>query len=265
MIKTEESRIIGFWNPCLRLTPLTNRLSRLVFVVRTLLYRIGCIDFNCDNIAAVYRVGELHSTTCPLTYEMNEHTAMNGQNEIDTPVILIGLMGAGKTSVGRKLAELLNFPFVDADQEIEAAAGCTIEDFFELHGEPEFRKGEEKVIKRLLKSGNQVLATGGGAYMNPSIREAIAKHGVSIWLRADLDILCKRTGRRGGRPLLNNANPEEVLQKLMDERYPTYEKADIVVDTSQESIDLTASNILESLVTFTRDKNQTQKGLAENA
>ena len=197
--------------------------------------------------------------TRPAKNEMNEHVAMNSPKKIDRPGILVGLMGAGKTSVGRKLAELLNFPFVDADQEIEAAAGCTIEDFFELHGENEFRKGEEKVIKRLLESGNQVLATGGGAYMNPSIREAIAQHGISIWLRADLDILCKRTGRRGGRPLLNTANPEEVLQRLMDERYPTYEKADIVVDTSQESIDLTAANILDSIMAFTRDRKPEQK------
>lgn len=162
-------------------------------------------------------------------------------------------MGAGKTSVGRKLATLLDFSFIDADQEIEKAAGCTIEDFFEMHGEAEFRIGEEKVIRRLLESEKQVLATGGGAYMNPSIREVIAEHGISVWLRADLDILCKRTGRRGGRPLLNGANPEDVLQKLMDERYPAYAQADIVVDTSQESIDLTANNILESLVEFTRN------------
>ncbi len=175
---------------------------------------------------------------------------MTGPKTIQNSVILVGLMGAGKTSVGRKLAALLDFPFVDADQEIEMAAGCTIEDFFELHGEAEFRKGEEKVIRRLLESGPQVLATGGGAYMNPSIREVIAQHGISVWLRADLDILCKRTGRRGGRPLLKAGNPEDVLQKLMDERYPIYAKADIVVDTSQESIDLTANNILESLVAF---------------
>jgi shikimate kinase len=183
---------------------------------------------------------------------------MNAQNTIQRPVILVGLMGAGKTSVGRKLATLLDFSFVDADHEIEEAAGCTIEDFFEMHGEAEFRKGEEKVIRRLLESGNQVLATGGGAFMNSSIREAIAEHGISVWLRADLDILSKRTGRRGGRPLLSGPNPEQVLQKLMDERYPTYAKADIVVDTSQESIDLTANNILESLTEFVQNnKHQT--------
>lgn len=161
--------------------------------------------------------------------------------------MLVGLMGAGKTSVGRRLASKLGIPFVDADQEIEDAAGCSIEDFFELYGEPAFREGEERVIRRLLDGGPQVLATGGGAFMNESIREAIAEYGVSVWLRADLDILEKRTGRRGGRPLLKGKNPRAVLKKLMDQRYPIYNEADIVVDTGPEGIDTTTEAIIKAL------------------
>jgi len=165
-------------------------------------------------------------------------------------LVLVGLMGAGKTSVGRRLACQLEIPFVDADQEIELAAGCTIEDFFELYGEPAFREGEEKVIQRLLEGGPQVLATGGGAFMSESIRTYIADVGVSVWLRADLDILAKRTGRRGGRPLLNGESPEETLKKLMERRYPVYAKADIVVDTGAEGIDVTSEAIIDALDAF---------------
>lgn len=165
-------------------------------------------------------------------------------------VVLVGLMGAGKTSVGRRLASSLGIPFVDADQEIETAAGCSIEDFFELYGEPAFREGEEKVIRRLLDEGPQVLATGGGAYMNESIRDLVSELGVSVWLRADLAILAKRTGRRGGRPLLKGKDPKATLRKLMDIRYPIYGKADIVVDTGPEGIDVTTDNILAALEDF---------------
>lgn len=169
-------------------------------------------------------------------------------------IVLVGLMGTGKTSVGRKLAVMLDIPFVDADHEIELAAGCTIEDFFEMYGESEFRKGEEKVIHRLLETSPQVLATGGGAFMNPSIRAAIADKGISVWLRADLEILYKRTARRGGRPLLKGRDSYQVLKKLIDERHPVYAGADIVVDTTQESIDLTAQNIVDALHAFNRNE-----------
>ncbi len=164
--------------------------------------------------------------------------------------MLVGLMGAGKSSVGRKLAVQLGIPFIDADQEIEEAAGCSIEDFFEIYGEPAFRDGEERVIRRLLESGPQVLATGGGAFMSESIRGIISATGVSVWLRADLDILSKRTGRRGGRPLLSGGNPKETLKKLMGQRYPVYANADIVVDTGAEGIDLTTDAIMNALDTF---------------
>jgi shikimate kinase len=141
------------------------------------------------------------------------------------------LMGAGKTSIGRRLAEKLGLTFVDADQEIEKAAGKSIPDIFADHGEAHFRDGERRVIARLLEAGSQVLATGGGAFMNPETRAAIKAHGISIWLRAELDVLLKRVAKRGGRPLLEQNDPAEVLQNLINIRYPVYAEADIIVQS----------------------------------
>ena len=146
-------------------------------------------------------------------------------------IVLVGLMGAGKTSVGRRLAEKLDIPFVDADHEIELAAGKTISEIFADHGEAYFREGERRVITRLLEDGLQVLATGGGAYMNAETRENIKNHGVSIWLKADLDLLLKRVAKRNDRPLLHQDDPAIVLKKLIDQRYPVYEAADITVES----------------------------------
>lgn len=156
-------------------------------------------------------------------------------------------MGAGKTSVGRKLAEKLDMAFVDADEEIVKAAGCSIDDIFELYGEKAFRDVEEKVIFRLLEEGPQVMATGGGAFMNPKTRALIAAASVSVWLRADLDVLVRRTRRRGGRPLLKNKDPRAALQKLIDERYPVYAEADIIVDSKDEGPDGTVRFISDAL------------------
>ena len=146
-------------------------------------------------------------------------------------IVLVGLMGAGKTSVGRRLAEKLDIPFVDADHEIELAAGKTISEIFADHGEAYFREGERRVITRLLEDGLQVLATGGGAYMNAETRENIKNHGVSIWLKAELDLLLKRVAKRNDRPLLHQDDPAIVLKKLIDQRYPVYEAADITVES----------------------------------
>lgn len=146
-------------------------------------------------------------------------------------------MGAGKTSVGRKLAEKLDMAFVDADEEIVKAAGCSIDDIFELYGEEAFRDVEEKVISRLLEEGPQVMATGGGTFMNPKTRALIAAGSVSVWLRAELDVLVRRIRRRGGRPLLKNKDPKATLKKLIDERYPVYAEADIIVDSKDEGPD----------------------------
>ena len=162
-------------------------------------------------------------------------------------VVLIGLMGAGKSSVGRRLAKTLELPFVDADEEVARAAGCSIEDIFRLYGESAFRDGEEKVIARLLEQGSQVLATGGGAFMNPRTRERIRGSAVSVWLRADLDLLVRRTSRRGGRPLLAHGDPRATLQRLMTERYPVYAEADLTVDTTEENIELMVERIIAGL------------------
>ena len=162
-------------------------------------------------------------------------------------IVLIGLMGAGKTAVGRRLANKLELPFIDADTEIEMAAGASISEIFAEHGEAYFRQGEGKVISRLLESGPQVLATGGGAYMNADTRTAIKAHGLSVWLKADVKVLLKRVGRRGNRPLLARGNPEGVMQKLMDERYPIYAKADVTVESRDVPHEVIVNAVVEAL------------------
>lgn len=165
----------------------------------------------------------------------------------DKSIIMIGLMGAGKTSVGKRLADAMDLPFVDSDDEIADAAGCSIPVIFEKHGEPAFRDLEERVIERLLHGPRQVIATGGGAYMRPQTRARIEAGGTTVWLRAELDILVERTGRRGGRPLLEQGNPREILQNLMDERYPVYANADIIIDTGNDSHEVTVHQIIDAL------------------
>jgi shikimate kinase len=159
-------------------------------------------------------------------------------------IVLVGLMGAGKTSIGRRLAEKMGLNFVDADHEIEKAAGKSIPDIFAEHGEAHFRDGERRVISRLLENGKQVLATGGGAFMHPETRAAIEAHGISIWLRAELEVLLKRVAKRGGRPLLENKDPAAVLQNLIDLRYPVYAKADITV----ESLDVQHGQMVNAVI-----------------
>jgi len=168
---------------------------------------------------------------------------------------MVGLMGAGKSSIGRRLAARLNLPFVDADTEIEAAAGCTIAEFFERHGEAEFRDGERRVIARLLEDEPKVLATGGGAFMDAETRDAIAQAGISVWLRADLDTLVRRTARRTDRPLLNTDDPANTLESLMETRHPVYAQADIVVDSNDGPPDETVERVVEALATF-RDRTE---------
>jgi shikimate kinase len=146
-------------------------------------------------------------------------------------IVLIGMMGAGKSSVGRRLAAALGLPFRDADSEIEAAAGMSIPDIFTTRGEPAFRSGEQRVIGRLLDNGPQVLATGGGAFMNVDTRRAIRTKAVSIWLRAEFDVLLRRLKRRTDRPMLKTDDPAGTLKRLMDERYPLYAEAEITVES----------------------------------
>jgi len=149
----------------------------------------------------------------------------------ERPIVLVGLMGAGKTSVGRRLAEKLDIPFVDADHEIEAAAGKPIKEIFADHGEAYFREGERRVIQRLIANGAQVLATGGGAYMNDETRARIQENGISVWLRASLPLLMKRVAKRQDRPLLQADDPEAVMRSLIDKRYPVYALADVTVES----------------------------------
>jgi shikimate kinase len=159
-------------------------------------------------------------------------------------IVLVGLMGAGKTSIGRRLADRMGLPFVDADTEIERAAGKSIPDIFADHGEAHFRDGERRVIGRLLENGPQILATGGGAFMQIETRAAIKEKAISIWLRAELDVLVKRVAKRGGRPLLENRDPAEVLQNLIDTRYPIYAEADIIV----ESLDVQHAHMVNAVL-----------------
>ncbi len=163
--------------------------------------------------------------------------------KVPRTIVLIGLMGAGKSCIGRRLAALLGLKFVDADTEIERAAGCTIEEIFERHGEAAFRDGERRVIERLLGQAVQVLATGGGSFMDPKTRAAIHGRAISVWLRADLDLLLKRTGRRNNRPLLKRGDPRAILEGLMAERYPVYGQADIVVDSADGPPEVTVERV----------------------
>jgi shikimate kinase len=162
-------------------------------------------------------------------------------------IVLIGLMGAGKTAVGRRLANRLDLPFIDADTEIEMAAGASVSEIFAEHGESYFRQGERKVIARLLEGGPQVLATGGGAYMNPETRANIKARGLSVWLKADLKVLLKRVGRRDSRPLLTTGEPEKVMKKLIEERYPVYESADVTVESRDVPHEVIVGAVIDAL------------------
>lgn len=162
-------------------------------------------------------------------------------------IVLIGLMGVGKTIIGRMLAPKVGLAFIDADDEIATAANCSISDIFEDYGEEAFRDLEKRVIARLLREDRKVLSTGGGAFMDADTRALIAETSISVWLRADLDVLVKRTAKRGGRPLLETGNPRETLAQLMKVRYPVYGEADIVVDTGDEPADSTIAKVIEAL------------------
>ena len=151
--------------------------------------------------------------------------------DLPRTVALVGLMGAGKTAIGKRLAARLGLPFVDADHAIEDAARCTVEEIFSRDGEAYFRRKEREVIARLLNGPVHILATGGGAFIDPETRSLMRDKALSIWLRADLDLLVARTARRTNRPLLKQGDPREVLAQLIERRYPVYEKADLIVDS----------------------------------
>jgi shikimate kinase len=171
----------------------------------------------------------------------------NAPPAVARTIALIGLMGAGKSCIGRLLAGALDLPFVDADKEIEAAAGCSIDDIFASHGEAAFREGERRVIARLLSQPKMVLATGGGAFMDAETRKLIRERATSVWLRADLDLLLRRTARRNNRPLLKRGDPREILKHLIEERYPVYAEADVTVDSVDGPPELTLARVLDGL------------------
>ena len=175
---------------------------------------------------------------------------MSGGPSIDRPIVLVGLMGAGKSCIGRRLATRLGLGFVDADREIEQAAGCSIPEIFQRHGEEAFRDGERRVILRLLDGGPHVLATGGGAFMDPRTRHAIREKAISIWLRADLELLARRVQRRNDRPLLQVADPKAKLAQLMAERYPVYAEADLTVESRDVPHEMIVGEIITKLCSY---------------
>ena len=169
-------------------------------------------------------------------------------------ITLVGLMGVGKSSVGRRLANALDLPFKDADVEIEAAAGRSIPDIFTEMGEPAFREGERRVITRLLENPPHVLATGGGAFMNDETRALIKERSISVWLKADLDVLVRRVSRKDSRPLLSGKDPLEVLTELAEKRYPVYAQADIMVETGDTAHHVTVDQVIRALTAFLEEK-----------
>ncbi|CAA6604069.1 Shikimate kinase [Rhodospirillaceae bacterium LM-1] len=171
-------------------------------------------------------------------------------------LVLVGLMGAGKSKVGRLLADRLGLPFVDADAEIEKAAGCSVADYFVKYGEPAFREGERKVMTRLLAGPVQVIAAGGGAFMDEGTQAEIKAHGISIWLKASLEVLVARTKGRTHRPLLNEGDPSETLARLMDLRYPVYAQADMTVESGFDPPETTCESVLTALEAFAARKGE---------
>ena len=178
----------------------------------------------------------MNAASCDPDPRLREHT-----------IVLVGLMGAGKTSVGRRLALALDLPFRDSDEEVERAAGRTVAEIFADLGEQAFRDGERKVIARLLDEPPHVLATGGGAFMNPDTRQLIAEKAISIWLKADIDVLLRRVGRKTDRPLLQSDDPRGVLEGLAAQRHPTYVLADITVDSVESPHSATVQAIMDAL------------------
>jgi len=183
---------------------------------------------------------------------------MKAKIELDRPIVMVGLMGAGKTSVGRALAHHLGVPFIDSDKEIERAAGCSVVDIFSLYGEKEFRRVERHVVDRLIDSPPRVkvISTGEGAFITPEIRERVLKDAVSIWLKADLDLLVKRTKFRDTRPQLLHNDSKKILAQLIAERYNTYAEANITVETFDESLHKTLAKVVDALNQHLNQKEQ---------
>jgi shikimate kinase len=162
-------------------------------------------------------------------------------------VVLVGLMGSGKSTIGRKLAQVIDLEFFDSDTEIENASRMSVKDLFAVYGEPEFRALEQRVMLRLMEDGPRIISTGGGAFINPEVRDAVLKGGIAVWLDADIDVLMDRVGRRETRPLLNNDDPEATMRALMETRYPVYAEAQIRVMSRNERKDIMVGEVIEAL------------------
>lgn len=174
-------------------------------------------------------------------------------------IVLVGLMGAGKTSIGKRLASRLDLPFYDSDLEIEKAAGRSCKEVYEIFGQEEFQNGERRVITRLLDMPLHVLSTGGGAFMNEIVRDQIKEKGISVWLNASIETLLARVSRRNDRPMLEGVDQREVLKKLIEERYPVYQLADIAVETFiDESATKTVDRVIGALASYIRQNHPTQ-------
>ncbi len=175
-------------------------------------------------------------------------------------IVFVGLMGAGKTAIGRRVAQMLGIGFVDSDHEIENVSRMTVTDLFELYGEPEFRALETRVVQRLLRNGPQVISTGGGAFISDKIRAAIARHGIAIWLKADIDLLMERVSRRQDRPLLKDPDPRGVMSRLIDARYPVYALADLTVESQDVSREEMAERVISALDRYLEGMHEQTNG-----
>lgn len=165
----------------------------------------------------------------------------------DRVIVLVGMMGAGKSAIGKRLAERLGLDFTDADHEIERAADCTIAEIFERYGEASFRDGERRVIARLINEGPRVLATGGGAYMDPETRALLKEQALTVWLKADFDVLWERVSRRAHRPLLRTEDPQGTLRRLIEERYPVYAEADLTVASDRSPKEVAVDRVHDAV------------------
>ncbi len=186
----------------------------------------------------------------------SEQAASLGEMLGDRAIVFVGLMGAGKTAIGRRVAASIGLPFADSDQEIEKASRMTVADLFEAYGEAEFRSLEQRVIARLLQESPRVLSTGGGAFMNADTRAAIHRAGISVWLKADLDTLMARVMKKQTRPLLKTGNPREIMEKLMTARYPIYGEADVIVNTRDDRREIIADEVIAAIAAHLREMKQ---------
>jgi len=180
------------------------------------------------------------------------------QSLLNKPIVMVGLMGAGKTSVGRALANRLKIPFVDSDKEIEAAAGCSVVDIFAMYGEEEFRRVEQRVMQRILNTPPvcKVVSTGEGAFITPAVREMVLKQALTVWLKADLELLVKRTNSRDTRPQLLHTDSRKILAQLIKERYDIYALADITVETHDESLRRTLNKVMDAIKKYTKQQGE---------